>query len=215
MEIIPAILAKDESDFIEKINYDFHQPMTLQIDILDGSLFNASSWHQPSAIPKDLTNNLELHLMVSNPEVYLDSWLQVDQVRRVYIHSEIDLEIQPIINKVRKRNLQIGLAISPDTSINDIEYYISDLDAVLVMGVEPGASGRPFIGELALEKIRQLRSVNDNLFIAIDGGVDLQNTPDLLQAGANALCIGSRIWSQGEPLQNYLQFQQKTQNLPY
>lgn len=204
-KIIPAILSNNEQDFSSKINNDelINLVDFLQIDILDGSLFNATSFHQPSAIPNNLPCKIELHLMVINPEIYIESWSSIKQVSRVYIHAEIDSDLSPILQKIKKLNWQAGIAINPETKLSQIEYYLDEVDCIMLMGVEPGASGRPFAGKIVYEKLHSLKENHPNLLLAVDGGISSENINLLSSSGAENFCIGSQIWQSGNPAENY------------
>jgi ribulose-phosphate 3-epimerase len=198
--IIPAILSNTEADFLHKINHPLTKLVDfIQIDILDGSLFSSTSWHQPSAVPADLSTSIELHLMVDAPEVYIEAWSEVKQVKRAYIHAELDQDLSFILSKIYKNNWQAGIAINPETPISEILKYSDEITHALIMGVQPGASGRPFYGEEILAKVTELKKIAPDLIISIDGGISSENIALVVEAGIENICIGSALWKAESP----------------
>jgi ribulose-phosphate 3-epimerase len=118
------------------------------------------------------------HMMVINPSEFIERI--IDYVEIFTFHKEIEGDIDAIIRKVKKKNKKVGLAINPDTDIEEILSYLGLLDLVLVMSVQPGGSGQLFIPN-SIEKVNRLREYKKkyNFLIDIDGGINLKNAPDL------------------------------------
>ena len=118
------------------------------------------------------------HMMVINPTEFIEQI--IDFVDIFTFHKEIEGDIDTIIRKVKKKNKKVGLAINPDTNINEILSYLGSIDLVLVMSVNPGGSGQKFI-ETSVEKVNRLREYKKkyNFYIDIDGGINLKNAPKL------------------------------------
>ena len=142
---------------------------------------------------------LDVHLMCNEPMKLIDEFISAG-ANIVTIHYEAfedKNDIMIALNKIKERNTLAGLALRPETSVKDIKMYLHDFDVILVLGVEPGASGQKFIPS-TLEKISQLdllRQQNDYKFkIEIDGGVNGENAKELFEAGADILVSGNYIF---------------------
>jgi ribulose-phosphate 3-epimerase len=152
-----------------------------------------SLWNNPAEL-KNLETSLKLeaHLMVQNPERVVDDWI-ASGVKRIIFHYESTRQPEGIIKKVKQAGLEIGLAINPETLIEVVDDFIDQLDLVLVMTVEPGRGGQSFLEE-SLGKIKQLREKYKDVNIEVDGGVNLETAPKVIQAGANLLASGTAIF---------------------
>ncbi len=194
IEIIPTIIAKDFEELQKKVKQVEPYVDWIQLDIMDGQFVENATWRQPA----DLNNletkaKLEAHLMIQNPEETIGQWID-SGVQRIIIHFESTKQPQEVIGKIKKAGLGIGLAINPETPIEAVDDFIPDLDLVLVMTVQPGRGGQPFLEE-TLDKIKQLREKYKDANIEVDGGINLETAPQVIQAGANLLASGSAIFN--------------------
>jgi ribulose-phosphate 3-epimerase len=165
----------------------------IQLDIMDGQFVDNSTWNNPAELKKLETEvNLEVHLMIKNPEEMIDQWID-SGVKRIIIHFESTRHHHQLINKIKEAGLGVGLAINPDTPIEMVDNFISDLDLVLVMTVQPGRGGQELL-EDTLVKIKQLREIYPNVNIEVDGGINLETASQVIQAGANLLASGSAVF---------------------
>lgn len=211
MQITPAILAHTADEAFARL---FHsdlpgQPM-FHLDVLDGSLFGATCFADPkviaawSPLPK-----LELHLMVNHPLRVLEAWLAQGIVpAQVIVHAEITHPITPTLSYAQQHGSKTLLAISGDTVPDDALPCLPLIQEFLVMGVPPGGSGRDFLGEPALAKVRRLRKLFPNIPVAVDGGVSHATLPEIAKAGATRCVVGSAIWQSWSPQQAFLDLQQ-------
>ena len=210
-EVLPGILAQDAAELREKLFFPgFWQPgMIAHIDILDGTMFGATCFCDPSsakasegkAIPP-----IELHCMVQNPMPIIEQWKSIaPETMRAIVHAEIERPLAPILHQIRELGLETGVALCPRTSPNVLNDLPQLPDRLLIMGVEPGASGKPFVGEPILAKIRRVRSLHPSLTIAVDGGMNEDTARSVIAAGANALIATSAIWSAKRPHDAYQQ----------
>lgn len=196
--VAPAVLAANEEEFVQKLSEsDVRQLANLyQVDVLDGSMFGATCF-EDALIAAALANppDIELHLMVQDPLPVVHRWhTHYPNLKRAIIHAEIDQDVLSVIEKIKAMNIEVGLAINPDTHLEAIERLTPMLDLLLIMGVEPGASGQAFLGDPILEKIAHARRQFGIMTIAVDGGVTLDNARSIVDAGANQLCVSSAIW---------------------
>lgn len=206
-QVLPAILADDADMLRERLSFSgfWTSEMTAHVDILDGSMFGAECFCDPSAIGAlSGVPGIELHCMTRNPLPIIEQWKQlVPQTVRAIVHAEIDQPLDPILARIRELKLERGVAFCPETRINVLEALPSLPDRVLIMSIQPGASGRPFLGEAILAKIRRLRREHPSLHISVDGGINKENAPTIVEAGASSLVAASAVWNTPNPRQSY------------
>jgi ribulose-phosphate 3-epimerase len=217
IEILPAILADDAETFRERLTFSgFWQPgMTAHIDILDGSMFGATCFCDPVAVSSSCRlptasnscpTSIELHCMVRNPLPIIERWKSlVPQTMRAIVHAEIDRPLDELFHRIHGLDLEFGLAFCPEMLTDLIETLPELPDRALMMGINPGASGRPFMGEPILAKIRRLHAQHPSLHISVDGGVTKENAQGILCAGASSLVTASTIWATPHPRESYEQ----------
>jgi ribulose-phosphate 3-epimerase len=193
IQVIPTIIAKDFQELQEKVKKVEPYVDWVQLDVMDGQFVDNITWNNPAEL-KNLETSLKLeaHLMVQNPERVVDDWI-ASGVKRIIFHYESTRQPEGIIKKVKQAGLEIGLAINPETLIEVVDDFIDQLDLVLVMTVEPGRGGQSFLEE-SLGKIKQLREKYKDVNIEVDGGVNLETAPKVIQAGANLLASGTAIF---------------------
>jgi ribulose-phosphate 3-epimerase len=197
-KLIPALLAKDEADFRDKISNKSvraYAPLW-QIDILDGSIFDSTCWADLSVIEtlNDLPD-IELHLMVENPLPIIQAWsVKIPSLKRAIVHAEIERPLTPVLDQIHHLNIEAGIAFNPETDLVDYKHELQESDTILIMGVHPGASGQAFLGDPVLRSITEAKERFPKKFIAVDGGVTTGNISSIYQAGADAVCAASLIW---------------------
>ncbi|MBE7073488.1 MAG: ribulose-phosphate 3-epimerase [Clostridiales bacterium] len=173
----------------------------LHCDIMDGKFVKAKTYDEN--LVRNINQNslimLDVHLMCSEPLSLIDDYLDAG-ANIITVHYEAfkdKNDIVTAIKKIKKANALAGLSISPNTPIKDIKMYIHAVDLVLVMSVEPGASGQSFIKE-SLDKIKELdllRTGNKYSYkIEVDGGLNEYNVQKVLDAGADIIVSGSYVY---------------------
>lgn len=207
--VLPAVLARDEADFYKRIAHPHLRPLAPEwhIDVLDGSMFDATCWADPAVIGTwNNLPNIELHLMVHNPLPCIDAWQRlVPTLRRAIVHLEIARPLGAVLEHIRHLGLETGLALNPETKLERAEHLVPHLDVLQIMGIHPGASGRPFHGDPIYAKIRRAKKLFPPLPISVDGGVSLENASDLLASGVERLVTASALWSSADPAKIYQQ----------
>jgi ribulose-phosphate 3-epimerase len=128
--------------------------------------------------------------MVQDPEPWIED--NIDKVDTVLVHLESNYTSKQIINWVKNRGKRFGFVLNPETSLDKLSEFTDDLDQVLIMTVNPGFYGSPFLPEM-LKKIQKLRSMNPKLDIEVDGGITEKTIQIVDQAGANMFVSGSYI----------------------
>jgi ribulose-phosphate 3-epimerase len=141
------------------------------------------------------------HLMVYTPEAYIDQ-LAAAGAARVYLHPESTPHIHRVISQARQAGMEVGVVINPGTPIMMLEPLLEMVDGVLLMSVNPGFGGQPFIPQ-TLGRLRQLRALMTRSGVSpsveCDGGVDATTMPGLLQAGMTGAVVGSALFAHGDP----------------
>jgi len=200
VKIIPAIIAQNFQELKEKIKKLEPYVDWVQLDIMDGQFVGNSTWpyaESGQGAPAELKNlktklNLEAHLMVEKPEEVIEKWID-SGVKRIIFHYEATARQKEIIGRIKKSGLEVGLALNPETPIKVLAQYISEIDLVLVMTVEPGKGGQELLPEM-LAKIRELRQKYPEVKIEADGGINPSTAPEIVLAGAALLAVGSAIF---------------------
>lgn len=188
-KIIPAIIAKTQQELQDKINdvKDFVE--IIQLDFMDGEFVANKSIDFDFKIPKSKCN-YEAHLMIKNPKQWIiNNYSKVDTI---LIHFESCKNPAEIITLVKNKNKKVGLVLNPETPVRLIIEFLNDLDQVLVMTVNPGFYGSPFLPNM-LDKITLLRANKPDLDIEVDGGITNETIGLADKAGANLFVSGSYI----------------------
>ncbi|MGM9712554.1 MAG: ribulose-phosphate 3-epimerase [Prevotella sp.] len=198
--ISPSLLAADFLHLereIQKIN-NSHADW-LHLDIMDGLFVPNISFGFPvlEAISKILRKPMDVHYMTLQPEDYIERTAKLGAMM-MNVHVEACGEkTAKIINDIHKAGMKAAITISPDTPVDAVRPYITDVEMVLVMGVYPGFGGQKFI-EATTDRVRQLREIIDtthsHALIEVDGGVDGKTAPILVKAGCDVLVSGSYVF---------------------
>ncbi len=213
MQIIPCINCLDPRCLDERIKkLENIQSDWLHIDISDGKFTQVLTWNKPEELKTklnayNLEPNIEVHLMVKNPEIEIDKWIQIG-VKRIIIHLEaIKNEnggrvLNSILEKCSEHDVELGLALNPETSVDELIPYLDSFLFVQILAVKPGFSGQKF-DKNVIEKIEFLRERMSDIDIEIDGGIDLETVKLAVQAGANIFVSASYIFEGSNPLGAY------------
>ena len=214
-EIIPTILVNSKQEFEKRLRIEEQLAPTIQIDILDGSLFPVVNWHDAEAVAQIETPvSFEIHLMVNNPLPIIAEWVaKVPNVKRAIIHAEIERPLGKIIEEIRTTHfIEAGVAINPETPIEEIHSILGELDVLTIMGVHPGINGAEFEGEYILDKIREAKNRAPELIIEVDGGITDELIPSLIKAGASRFALASAIFKAQNPQKAWQNLQKALQN---
>lgn len=199
-EIIPAILVKDEDAFLNRLRVVDGLVEWIQLDVLDGTLYPNTSWCDFEVLKQEaMTSKLELHLMVEDPEPFIQKALEIESIGRIIWHVEGMGDHRELLERVRSQEKEAGLAISPNTPAAAIEPYRGQLDEILVLGVQPGFSGQPLLPE-TVEKAKQLHTSFPDTPIGFDGGVQQESIPQLKAAGVTFFCASSAVFNAEDPV---------------
>ena len=196
VELVPTILTQSFSEFkakLEKLDDYFD---LIQIDCADGGFVKNSTFYDVNKIKGLIFNaDLELHLMVLNPLKEIKKWQNYRKVKKIFFHFEAvknNKKILGLIDYLKKHKIQAGLAVNPETKLEEFKKFLPILDLVLILGVKPGWGGQKF-QPIVLNKIKEIRKLFPKLDIEVDGGVNLGNAREIVQAGANILAAGTLL----------------------
>ena len=187
---ISLLSIKDRIEFIKKINdcnIDY-----IHIDVMDKTFVDnvAYSMEEIREINAISNKKLDVHLMVNDPFKYIDN-LRDMNIEYITFHVEIDKDISKLIDIVHGMGYKCGLAINPNTNIDALEPYISNIDLILVMSVMPGYGGQLFIGD-SYRKLEYLKNEYKDITISVDGGINQDNIYKL-RSLVDMLVIGSYL----------------------
>lgn len=208
-EVIPAVLAKDINDLRQKIANVVNVARIVQIDICDGKFVDSTSWpmhkddiastslilEEQEGLPYWEDLDFEFDLMVKDAIKQFDFFVRLGAKRIVFhLEAEDRNELKEFIDSIdpyTRENLDIGIAINTTTNVEELFPYINSIDFVQCMGIEHiGFQGEPF-DERVLKQIRDLKNNYPDLVISVDGSVNEETAPLLVEAGASRLVAGS------------------------
>ncbi|MFD2163913.1 ribulose-phosphate 3-epimerase [Paradesertivirga mongoliensis] len=202
--IAPSVLAADFGNLNRDIDMvNSSEADWFHIDIMDGVFVPNISFGFPvlDAIAKIAQKPLDVHLMIVDPDRYLEQFKNAGAAS-ITVHYEACTHLHRTIQAIKNLGCIAGVALNPHTPVNVLDDIIEDLDLVLIMSVNPGFGAQKFIPN-TYRKVRALKAMaagrNDNLYIEIDGGVNLGNSSALINAGANVLVAGNFVFTAENP----------------
>ena len=205
--VSPSLLSADflhlskDIEMVNRIQADwFH------LDIMDGVFVPNISYGLPvvSQIKKMATKPLDVHLMIVQPERYVEAFHKAG-ADILTVHYEACTHLHRTIQQIKAQGMKAGVSLNPHTPVSLLEDVIEDIDVVLLMSVNPGFGGQSFI-EQTINKVDKLKKLimesNSHTLIEIDGGVNFETGKRLVNAGADALVAGSFVFNSPDPEAN-------------
>ncbi len=197
--IAPSILAADFSSLSQQIRYvEMGAADWIHCDIMDGK-FVPNITFGPlvvSAINKATRLPLDVHLMIENPDNYIEDFINAG-ADYLTIHQEEVKHLHRSVSLIKELGAKAGVAINPATPVNTLTEIAEFVDMILIMSVNPGFGGQKFI-ESSLNKISQLKMLKEerglNFLIEVDGGITKNNIKQISNAGCDAFVAGSSIF---------------------
>jgi len=213
VELSPSILSADFANLERDIKaLEEENIKYLHVDVMDGH-FVPNITIGPvvvSSIRKKTDMILDVHLMIENPDRYVDVFCDAG-ADILTVHYEATNHIHGVVQSIKKRGVKAGIAINPGTPLNVLEEILPDVDLVLIMSVNPGFGGQDFILN-SLEKIAYIKEVNKQLnldiIIEVDGGIKEHNVMDVVEAGVNLVVAGSAIFNDKTIKENVNKFKE-------
>ena len=205
--VSPSLLSADFlhlSKDIEMVNRS--QADWFHLDIMDGVFVPNISYGLPvvSQIKKMATKPLDVHLMIVQPERYVEAFHKAG-ADILTVHYEACTHLHRTIQQIKAQGMKAGVSLNPHTPVSLLEDIIKDIDFVLLMSVNPGFGGQSFI-EQTINKVDKLKKLiiesNSHTLIEIDGGVNFETGKRLVNAGADALVAGSFVFNATDPEAN-------------
>jgi ribulose-phosphate 3-epimerase len=200
IEIAPSILSADFAHLAREIRKAEKGGANLiHLDVMDGHFVPNITIGPPvvASILKITSLPLNAHLMIENPERYLEEFIDAG-VNGLSVHVEADVHLDRTLQFLRDKKINAGVAINPGTSLSVLDEVLPLADFVLVMTVNPGFGGQKFI-PTTLKKIRRLREIivsnGYKTRIEVDGGIGADNLMEVFEAGAEIIVMGSAIFS--------------------
>lgn len=202
--VAPSLLAADFANLqrdCELVNRS--QADWFHLDVMDGVFVPNISFGMPviEAIAKHATKTLDVHLMIVQPERYIDTFAALG-AHHLSVHIEASTHLHRTLQAIRKAGMKAGVAVNPHTPVSHLSEVLVETDLVCLMSVNPGFGGQAFI-ENTYRKVSELRNMIEkagtNTLIEIDGGVNAKNAKALMDAGADALVAGNFVFKSNNP----------------
>jgi len=213
-KLAPSILSADFSRLGEQVvtaseaGADY-----LHIDVMDGHFVPNISFG--AGVMKSLdsyeTAPYDVHLMIEDPDKYIPDFI-TEKTEFITVHQEACVHLNRTINHIRSYGIGAGVSINPATPVSTLENILADVDLVLIMSVNPGFGGQSFI-DSTLSKVKKLVEIREkmgyNLVIEIDGGVNLENVEEVVEAGVDLVVAGSAVFGADDIAQRIGEFRDK------
>ena len=201
--LAPSLLSADFVRLAEEIaRVEAAGADWLHLDIMDGHFVPNLTFGPPvvAAIRKISKLPLDVHLMVSNPTALVEQFAEAG-ADYLTVHVETEPHLHRLVNRIRELGVKPAVTLNPATSVDLLDEILSEVDMVLVMSVNPGFGGQKFI-PASLDKIRRLRQklkrLDRQVLIEVDGGVNQETAPQLIEAGVDVLVAGSAVFGSAD-----------------
>jgi ribulose-phosphate 3-epimerase len=201
IRVVPSILTEEPKVLDTMVRQAETFATYVQIDIMDGQFVPSQSITYEHLAQLRIKLDWEAHLMVLHPEVYLEGFHRAG-ARKVIFHYEATPSPHEVISMARNLDLEVGLAVNPETPVSAILPLSAEIDSVLFLSVHPGYYGQQFIPSI-LEKIAEFRRDLNSVEIGIDGGVKESNIIQIAESGTDVIYVGSAIFLQPRPSESY------------
>tara|TARA_Y100000817_G_C16720832_1_gene483552 strand:+ start:74 stop:733 length:660 start_codon:yes stop_codon:yes gene_type:complete len=199
IQISPSILSADFSQLGNEIKkLETAGADMVHVDVMDGHFVPNLTIGPPviKALRKYTSLPFDVHLMISPVHKYIKDYAEAG-ANIITIHPEATSNLEESIKHIKGFKKKVGVSLNPDTKIDIVKNYLTEVDLILIMSVYPGFGGQKFIPDV-LDKIKKLKKIKDsqnlNFDIEVDGGINFDNSKLVIEAGANILVSGTTIF---------------------
>jgi ribulose-phosphate 3-epimerase len=203
-EIVPSLLSADFAHLGEEIaRMERGGATMLHVDVMDGHFVPNLTVGPPvlKAIRKATKLTLDVHFMITDPDRYIPTFVETG-ADQISAHQEVSPHLDRTLRLIQSEGARAGVVVNPSTPITMLEEVLEVADYVLLMSVNPGFGGQQFI-QRTLDKVRALalrrKQLGLEFFIEIDGGITLENLPEVIRAGVDWVVAGSTIFHSPDP----------------
>ena len=199
IQLAPSILSADFSKLEEDVKaIEKGGAHLIHVDVMDGHFVPNISFG--ASVMKSLLGKtkvpFDVHLMIENPDKYLEDFITPD-TEYITVHQEACTHLHRTIQHIKSKGIKAGVSLNPATPLETLNYVLEDLDMVLIMSVNPGFGGQKLIPQV-LGKVKELAEIkkerNLDFLIEIDGGVNLDNVREVVDAGVEIVVAGSAVF---------------------
>ena len=202
IKISPSLLSADWMDLGKELDrlHEWGADM-VHCDVIDGLFAPNITFGMPmiSALKKKSKLPLDVHLMIVEPERYIDKFISAGS-DTIAFHPEASKKPHEVLKKIRSKGIKAGIALNPDVPVRVAEEFLGEIDYILLMGVFPGFGGQKFIPEV-MDKIdegKQLIASRD-IYVELDGGVTTENIVEMKKRGLDAAVAGNAVFAASDP----------------
>lgn len=202
--IAPSILSADFAKLGDEIkDVERGGANWIHVDVMDGHFVPAITIGPlvVQAIRPHTNLPLDVHLMIEQPERYIPAFAAAG-ADVISVHAEACVHLHRTIHQIKELGVKSGVVLNPATPLTAIEHIVQDVDLVLIMTVNPGFGGQPFIHSM-LPKIKQLRTMLNerglqHIHVEVDGGINADTAPLVVEAGADVLVAGNAVFGHAD-----------------
>ncbi|MFW6105229.1 MAG: ribulose-phosphate 3-epimerase [Chloroflexota bacterium] len=210
IKLAPSILSADFARLGEQVAEAARAGADyIHVDVMDGHFVPNITIGAPvvAAIRPVTSLPLDVHLMIEHPERYISEFVHAG-ADIITVHVEASPHLHGAIELIKKLGVRAGVSLNPPTPLSAADKFIHQVDLVLIMSVNPGFGGQSFIPE-TLPRIENMRRILDasglSAELEVDGGINADNAPDIVKAGANVLVAGNSVFKAKDGISRALQ----------